>query len=97
MLVDIFSFFFMTCLFLQYGIITDGDGPFLSGVGDCSWTIAPPGATELYLTFSKLSLGGNSGQDDERLEIVACESISCSFPQNIPRSPFSQRSPNMRW
>jgi hypothetical protein len=84
-------------MFMQYGIITDGDGPYQPGIDDCTWTIAPPGAKLLYLTFKKLSLGGNSGQDDEQLEIVACESIACSFPQNIPMSPFSQKSPTLLW
>ena len=82
---------------MQNGIITDGDGPYQPGVDDCTWTIAPPGADRLFLTLSKLSLGGISGNDDEELEIVACESIACVFPQNIPRSPFSQRSPTIRW
>jgi hypothetical protein len=81
----------------QYGIITDGDGPAPKSFDDCTWTIAPPGATKIFLTFSTLSLGGYSGSDDEKLEIVACESIACNFPSDIPRSPFSQFSPKITW
>ena len=82
---------------MQYGIITDGDEPFQPGLDDFTWTIAPLGATKLFLTFSKLSLGGNSGYDDEQLEIEACESIACTFPENIPLSPVSQRTPTSIW
>jgi hypothetical protein len=82
-------------LILQYGIITDGDGAYTPDVDDCTWTVAPPGATKIFLTFTKLSLGGNAGNDDEQLEIVTCESIACNFPENIPRSPFSQHSPSL--
>jgi hypothetical protein len=84
-------------LFLQHGIITDGDSLHKPGFNDCTWTIAPPGATTLFLTFLKLSLGGTSGKDDEQLEIVTCESIACSSPQQIPRSPFSQKSTKIAW
>jgi hypothetical protein len=79
---------------MQHGIVTDGDH---DGPNDCTWTIAPPGATMLFLTFTKLSLGGTVGNDEEQLEIVSCESIKCSSPQNIPKSPFSQRSPTLPW
>ena len=84
-------------LFVQYGIVTDGDGSYQPGVDDCTWTIAPPGATQLYLTISQLRLGGTVGDDDEELEIVACESTACNFPENIPRSPFTQRSRSLSW
>ena len=77
---------------MQYGTITDGDGPYQPGVNEYTWTIAPPGANRLFLTLSKLSLGGIAGNGDEQLEIVSCESIACRSPKNIPKSPFSQRS-----
>ena len=77
---------------LQVGIVTDGDGPYQPGITDCTWTIAPQEATALYLTFSKLSLGGTTGDNQEQLEIMACESLACKSPIHIPGSPFSERS-----
>jgi hypothetical protein len=80
------------CFPRQQGTITDGDGSYTPGVDDCSWLIAPPGAKQLQLTFSKLEFGGDGGEDNEKLEIVVCKDRGCTEFQHIPGSPFDKRS-----
>lgn len=77
-------------------MISDGDGPYFPGVSDCTWIIAPTGASTLYLTLSSLVLGGAGGDEDDQLEISVCEDINCLSPINIPGSPFSQSSSRIK-
>lgn len=77
----------------QTGTITDDDGPYIPGEDDCSWIIAPTGASRIHLTISKLELGGLDGYDIEELQIVVCQDIECSHPMHIDGSPFNANSP----
>ncbi len=78
--------------FWQSGTITDDDGPYIPGEVDCSWIIAPTGASRIHLIISKLELGGLDGHDHEELQIAVCQDIECGNPVHIPGSPFDEHS-----
>jgi hypothetical protein len=77
----------------QSGTISDNDGPYIPGEDDCSWIIAPTGATRIHLVISKLQLGGLEGKDHEELQIAVCQDIHCRNPVDIQvqRSPFNEK------
>jgi hypothetical protein len=78
--------------FEQSGIISDNDGPYLPGEDDCSWMIAPTGASRIYLTITKLELGGMDGNAREELRIEVCQDFECRNPVDVAGSPFDQNS-----
>ena len=80
----------------QRGIITDGDGSYSPEVDDCTWIIAPPGATKIYVVFTALTPGGPS-KEEEQIEIMACTDKECTSAQHVPGSPFTPQSPGMGW
>ena len=77
-------------------MISDGDGPYIPGVSDCTWFIAPPGATTLYLTFSSLVLGGADGLDPDQLQISVCKDLECLEPVDVVGSPFSKMDDHLK-
>ena len=81
----------------QKGVVTDGDGPYIPGIDDCTWIIAPDGASTIYLTFSTLILGGAGGNDPETLELASCNDIACTSPIIILGSPYAQTSVKIPW
>ena len=76
--------------FGQNGTISDNDGPYTPGEDDCSWIIAPTGASRIHLVISKLELGGLDGKDHEELQIAVCRDIECRNPVDILGSPFTE-------
>jgi hypothetical protein len=78
-------------LIWQHGTLTDGDRTYAPW-DDCTWFIAPQGASKVQLTFSKLELGGIAGNDHETLEVVVCEDLACRNPVHAPGSPYDEQS-----
>jgi hypothetical protein len=55
---------------LQAGTISDGDGPYIPGVDNCTWLIAPSGATKLAIAFSKFQVSQSLAEISKRRDFT---------------------------
>ena len=67
-------------------MVSDGDGPFIPGIDDCVWIIAPPGADRIHLNFLFFDMSPDYTYNNVNIDV--CDDLACSNPTKLQGSPF---------